>query len=149
MAQNLRISVPSDTNKIPLHKESENPIPICTKPITNQEYLEFIDSIRNEPEFDRLPLAPCAYEHFPEFAETKEQVAGINAEWTDAVIKANKIGDLEAEKNALERRVKRLKKMAKKNKAIKTAKKRILDILAEQEELKLKDTDEEILSNTA
>lgn len=131
---------------VPEHTPDENPIPICTKPITKEEYLAFMEQLRTEQEFERLPMAAWAYEEFPEFAETPEQLAAINARWTEETMKAKEKGDLEAEQKALEERIKRLKKMAKKNKAIRKAKARILEIEARRAELE-DDEDPEIKIN--
>lgn len=154
MLKNTRSGFPAikplslDPSKVPEHDPSQNPvIPICTKPITKEEYLQFVDQLRTEPEFANFPLASWAYEEFPEFAQTPEQIAAINAEWTAETMRANEAKDLEAEKKALEKRIERLKKMAKKNKAIKMAKKRLEEILARQEEMRL--GDEDIQINTA
>ena len=95
-AKNMRsgfVRIPpltTDHTKIPVHDPSANPIiPISHKPITKEEYLEFIESLRSEPEFGRLPFASWAYEEFPEFAETPEQIAAINEEWTRETMIAN------------------------------------------------------------
>lgn len=137
-----------DPSKIELHKEPEHPIPICRKPITKEEYLAFMETIRGEEMFDRLPMASWAYEEFPEFAMKPEQLTGINADFTEKLTKAKEIGDLDAEKEALEEKVRRLKRMARKNKAIKIAKQRILEIEARRAELE--DTeDHDIVINDA
>jgi hypothetical protein len=135
-------------DSIPLHTQS-TPIPICTKPITKQEYLEYITQLRGEQEFDRLPFASWAYEEFPEFAETPEQIAAINAQWTEETLRAKEKNDLEAEKKALETKISRLKQMARKNRAIKTARRRLEDIAIRQEEMRLQDSSENIKINTA
>lgn len=133
-------------DKVEEHKPTEEPIPIDTRPITKEEYLAFMDKLRAEQEFERLPMAAWAYEEFPEFAERPEQVAAINAKWTEETLKAHELGDLEAEQKALEERIQRLKKMAKKNKAIRKAKQRILEIEARRAELE-DDEDQDIVIN--
>lgn len=132
-----------DPDTVPVHDTSESTIPISTEPITKEEYLAFVETLRGEPEFDRLPFASWAYETFPEFSQTPEQVAAINEEWTRETLRAKEKDDLEAEKAALEKRIQRLKKMARKNKAIQIAKQRIVDILARQEEMRLEEEDVE------
>lgn len=133
-----------DPAQVPEHTKPQEVIPISTKPITKEEYLEYINQLRSEQEFDRLPFASWAYEEFPEFAETPEQIAAINAKWTEETLKAKEKNDLEAEKKALEEKVKRLKKLARKNKAIKMAKKRIEEIVAKQMEMEMEEEDVKI-----
>jgi len=139
-----------DISKIPVHTDPSNEaIPICNKPITKEEYLDYVNMIRGDKDFDRLPFATWAYEEFPEFAERPEQIVGINAEFTRDLLEAKEREDLEAEKLALEKKVQRLKKMAKKNKAIREAKKRLEEIIARQAELEMNDDDFDIKLNDA
>lgn len=131
----LHIALTGDVDKIPVHKDEPPKIPICTKPITEDEILSVAEEMRDDPDFMRMPMPPCAYEHFPEFAETKEQLVGINATFAEKIQKAQELKDLDAEKKALKERIQRLKKMAKKNKAIRTARRRIMDIETRKAEL--------------
>lgn len=130
----------TDPSKIPLHEEPKEKIPICTKPITKEEYLSAMELFRSDQHFMNLPMSPWVYEEFPEFAESKEQIAAINQEWTEATLKAREVGNLDDEKKALEKRISKLKKMAKSNKAIRTAKKRILEIETRKALLEDKET---------
>jgi len=146
---NMRVPF-GDISKIPVHVDPSNEaIPICNKPITKEEYLDYVNMIRGDKDFDRLPFATWAYEEFPEFAEQPEQIIGINAEFTRDLLEAKEREDLEAEKLALEKKVQRLKKMAKKNKAIREAKKRLEEIIARQAELEMNDDDFDIKLNDA
>lgn len=135
-----------DIDKIPVHKPpSENEvIPFSTKPISKEEYFEFIEKIRNDPYFDRLPQPAWVYEELPEYAETSKQTVGVNVEFTEKILRASEKKDLEAEKKATEEKIARLKKLAKKNKAIRKAKQRLTDIAARLEELKIDDDDPDL-----
>lgn len=115
-----------------------------TRPITKEEYLNIIDRYRVDSNFMRLPLASWAYEELPEFAETREQLAYIQAEYAERVQKAMEIDDIKEQEEALKDKIAKMKKLAKKNKALRRAKAKLLELEKKRAELEEEASDEEI-----
>jgi len=124
--------------------ETYVPPKLDTRPITKEEYMRRLEDFRYDSNFSRIPLAGFVLEEYPEFAETRQQLALIQAQYAEKVDKARMIGDLKMEEDALKEKITGMKKLAKKNKALRKAKARLQELEKRRAELEEEMSDEEI-----
>lgn len=92
-------------------KVAKDPIPIDTRPITKEEFLQIMSRFRQDQEFTRLPMPTFAYEHFEEFKDTELAREEDNYQYTAKQLKET---DDEKRKRNLQERMK--KRLEEKNK---------------------------------
>ena len=134
-------SIPEQPN---IEPEEWKPVVFDRRPITKEEYMERIQEFRYDSNFTRVPLATWCLEEFPEFAETRHQLAVLQSEYAEKVEKARLIGDMKMEEDALKDKIAKMKKLAKKNKALRKAKARLEELERKRAELEEEMSDEDL-----
>lgn len=80
--QSLRDIRPAGYSSTPAHEENKEPLPVDTRPISREEFLELMKKFRADKEFSFLPMPSFAYKEFDEFKGTEYERIDENVEYS-------------------------------------------------------------------
>lgn len=87
--ESLKIEEAERDKEIEELKQALNkPVPIDTRPISKDEFLQMIQQFRGDPAFSALPLPAFCYEQMPEFKNTEKERLNENFEYQKKQINA-------------------------------------------------------------
>jgi hypothetical protein len=93
----------TDWDNIPAQPQPEDmpPPKFDTRPISKEEVIRRMEEFRYDSNFMRLPVPGFIFEEYPEYAESRQQLALIQSQFAEKVDKARLLGDIKMEEEAL------------------------------------------------